>query len=864
MQAELLQMYDPERSKTVKQLGAPSTWDAFNSSLQKEISKWKTNQGEGVRILTETITSPTLSKDFQTFLGRYPKARWHSYEPIHFDLTREATLLAFGQDLRPLPDFSKASIVLSLDADFLGPGPAQLAEARAFMLRRKTPKLLNRLYVVESSVSLTGASADHRLPIRPSEIYHFALALAQELGVSGLPAFSSLSGYQQQWMKEIAKDLRSQPGNSIVLSGSHLPSAVQALSFAINDRLGNSGKTLSYIESIDSNPISQMTSLIELAQDMDQGKVTTLIVLGANPVYQAPSSLLFGERLKKVPLRIRHGLYEDETSNLCQWHLPESHFLESWGDSRAFNGQIGLQQPLISPLYSSRSAIEILSILLEQSGRTAHQALQDYWGQNLAQMRSTTSTFERAIHDGVIEHSEAPLVQAIQKSGWISKLPSPTPSSSNTLETTLRPDPTLWDGRYANNSWLQELPKPILQLTWDNAVLISPSTATRLGLKDEDEVELRANGQMVSGPILRVPGHPDETITLTLGYGRSRAGKVGNHRGYDAFTLQTHLSPNWIPKIEIRKTGKTWPLAVTHQHQSMEGRDIVIRSTWDEFNKKSEKIIPETFKSSHPTSYFRDDPHHSIKVANKAANGLANAWAMVIDLTTCIGCKACTIACQAENNIPVVGKEQVRNSREMHWIRVDRYFEGDSAHPKIYFQPVPCMHCEKAPCELVCPTVATNHSTDGLNQMIYNRCVGTRYCSNNCPYKVRRFNFFQYSDVKTPSLQLMYNPNVTVRSRGVMEKCTYCVQRIEAARIEAEIENRAIRDGEVIPACAQACPTDAIIFGDGNDRESRVAKHRNLPQNYFLLGELGTQPRTSYLASLRNPNPAVLALKEEG
>jgi molybdopterin-containing oxidoreductase family iron-sulfur binding subunit len=848
MQAELLQLYDPERSKSVLHFGEVSTWDSFLSQMQPEISNWETNAGAGVRILSETITSPTLLADIAAFLKRYPKAQWHSYDPIHRDAMIESTLQCFGRELQPIYDFSKPTVVLSLDSDFLGPGPAQQAYARGFMSRRGPTELSNRLYVIESSLTLTGAKADHRLPARSSQILTLALALAQEIGVPGLPKPTDLSADHQKWIHEAAKDLRSHAGASLVVAGEHQSPAVQSIAIAINDQLNNFGSSVSWIapptSEISQQNHSRVQSLNSLTQDMLQGKVTTLLILSANAVYQAPGSLGFGEALKKVPLRIRYGLYHDETSYLCHWHLPESHPLEAWGDARAYDGTISFQQPLISPLYDSRSGSELFSILLNQPGRTGYQALKNYWAGRLEGV-----SFESCIHDGILKGSASPRIQAKVSSRWKEKLlPPAQPNSKNQLEAVIRPDSTVWDGRYTNNAWLQELPKPLLQLTWDNAILVSPDTASRLQLNDEDEVELSVEGKTIHGAVLRVPGHPNDSLTLTLGYGRNRAGKVGNNRGYDAFLIQNHQSPYFLPKIDLKKTGRKYPLATIHDHQTMAGRDIVVRADLAELQSKGDKIVPESSRHSNHSSLL---PEYSYN---------ENAWAMVINLSTCIGCKACTIACQAENNIPVVGKEQVRNGREMHWIRVDRYFEGKPSAPRVYFQPVPCMHCEKAPCEYVCPTAATVHSHDGLNQMVYNRCVGTRYCSNNCPYKVRRFNFFQYADTKSKSIQLMYNPDVTVRSRGVMEKCTYCIQRIQEVRITAEKENRPIRDGEIITACAQACPTEAIIFGDKNDKSSRVAKLRENKAHYFLLAELGTQPRTSYLASIRNPN---LALQEE-
>jgi molybdopterin-containing oxidoreductase family iron-sulfur binding subunit len=844
MQAELLQLYDPERSKSVLHLGEVSTWDSFLSQMQREFSNWESNAGAGVRILTETVTSPTLLADIDAFLKRYPNAQWHSYDPAHRDSLYEATLQSFGRELQPVYDFSKPAVVLSLDSDFLGPGPAQQAYARGFMSRRGPGGISNRLYVIESTLTLTGAKADHRMAARAGQLPSLALALAHEIGLPGLPKANGLSTDQQSWIREAAKDLRSHAGASLVVAGERQSPALQSIAFAINDHLKNFGSSLSWIVPPAPESTHQLRSLNALTQDMAQGKVTALLILSANPVYQAPGSLSFGDALKKVPLRIRSGLYHDETSYLCHWHLPESHPLEAWGDARAFDGTVSFQQPLISPLYDTRSGSEIFSLLLNQPGRTGYQALKQFWAGRLDGV-----SFESCIHDGILKGSASPHVQTKLSPRWKEPISNAlAQNSQNQLEAVIRPDPTVWDGRYTNNAWLQELPKPLLQLTWDNAVLISPETALRLQLSDEDEVELSAEGKSIRGAILRVPGHPNDTLTLTLGYGRNRAGRVGNDRGYNAYEIQNHQSPYYLPKLTLKKTGHKYPLATIHDHQTMAGREIVVRADLTEFQTQGEKIVPE--KSRHV--------NHPSLIPEYSYN--ENAWAMVINLTTCIGCKACTIACQAENNIPVVGKEQVRNGREMHWIRVDRYFEGKPSTPRIYFQPVPCMHCEKAPCEYVCPTAATVHSSDGLNQMVYNRCVGTRYCSNNCPYKVRRFNFFQYADTKSKSLQLMYNPDVTVRSRGVMEKCTYCIQRIQEVRITAEKENRPIRDGEIVTACSQACPTEAIVFGDKNDKNSRVAKLRENKAHYFLLAELGTQPRTTYLASIRNPN---LALQEE-
>jgi molybdopterin-containing oxidoreductase family iron-sulfur binding subunit len=834
MQAELLALYDPNRAKSVLNLGEVSTWDAFSEKMLAQSAQWSASQGEGVRLLTGRVTSTTLLSGLQDFLKLYPKAHWHSYEPSESDARVNATRLAFGGNLRPYYDLAQAEVILSLDDDFLGPGPVQERYCRDFMSFRKPisqgkgaiPRL-NRLYMIESSVSITGASADHRWPMRRSAIPNLAYTLAKFLEVPGLPEVESagLTTSSVEWLQEIAADLKSHAGHSLVVCGADLSPETQALVFAINESLGNIGKSLA--------------SIAELSQDMAEGHVRTLIVLSANPVYDTPATLRFEDGFRKVPLRIHYGISPNETSVLSHFALPESHFLESWGDGRSYDGTVGLIQPLISPLYDSRTMIEVIAILLGLPGRSARQAVQETLG------LTDSKSFEEALQDGFLRDTAYKAVQVQMKPGWASGLKNsflPSNSNPSSLEAVIRPDPTIGDGRYSNNAWLQELPKPLLQLTWGNALLLSPATAKRLELQDEDEVQIRKDDRTVRASILRMPGHADNSATLYLGYGRSSAGDVGNNLGYNAYSLQDHRSPFFINDINIIKLGTKAPLATTHSHSSMEGRDLVVHGSVQDFLQHPDSFVKEELKQKPPT-LLADRPSPE------------EAWAMVIDLSTCIGCNACAIACQAENNIPVVGKDQVRAAREMHWIRVDRYFQGDTANPQVFFQPVPCMHCEKAPCEEVCPTAATNHSRDGLNQMIYNRCVGTRYCSNNCPYKVRRFNFFQYSDVKSRTAQLMHNPDVTVRSRGVMEKCTYCIQRIQSVRIEAEKEDRPIRDGEILTACQQACPTNAIFFGDQNNSKSRVSMLKALPQQYRLLNDLGTLPRTTYLAMIRNPNP---------
>jgi molybdopterin-containing oxidoreductase family iron-sulfur binding subunit len=876
MQAAVLSLYDPDRSRNVTHLGRISSWDAFLLKVARELPEWRQKKGAGFRILSGNITSPSLAAQLQAFLDAFPLARWHQYEPLQQGNSKQGLKGLFGQQLRPIYRLARAKVIISLDEDFLGPGPAQQTYSRAFIERRKLREPrgssastagFNRLYMAESSISLTGAFADHRLALAPDRVPDVALALAAEIGVPVKPPVSKspspLSEPQLHWIAHAAADLLAHPGESLVISGEHQSPLLHQLAALLNDKLKNIGNTVDFIQPPEIAPRSNIQSLSELTTQMEQGQVDTLLILGANPSYASSPELRFEERLSRVRLRIRLGQYEDETSSSCHWHLPEAHFLEKWGDGRAFDGTVSFQQPLIAPLYQGKSASEVLAFFLGQTGMNSYQLLQQYWRKERAALSEEEfqAFFKKCIHDGILESSAAPPVKPAFQSTALWPLPRSPLQAAGGLQLSFRPDPTIWDGQFANNGWLQELPKPLTQLTWDNAALISPATAQRLQLEDEDLVSIEIHKRQVQAPVLIVPGHPDETVTLHLGYGRTHAGSVGSGRGFNAYLLLGADQSLAVAGATLTKLHKKYELATTHAHDRMahdqmahdpmKGRAPVRAGTLEEYIKDPDQIVPDEARTHAQPSLLAGAPQ-------PARNMPGEAWAMVIDLNTCIGCKACTIACQAENNIPIVGKEQVRRSREMHWIRVDRYYGHDERspeNPRVFFQPVPCMHCENAPCEVVCPTAATNHSHDGLNQMVYNRCVGTRYCSNNCPYKVRRFNFFEYADFKTTSYKLQWNPEVTVRSRGVMEKCTYCIQRIQRVRIQAEIEKRPIRDGEIIPACQAACPTDAIIFGNRNDPGSRVARLEKTKLNYSLLNELGTRPRTTYLAKISNLGP---------
>jgi molybdopterin-containing oxidoreductase family iron-sulfur binding subunit len=759
------------------------------------------------------------------------------------DNVREGARIAFGESVNTVYRVDRAEVILTLDSDFLTSGPGSVRYAREFARKRRVDDgeaKMNRLYAVESSPTSTGAMADHRLRMRASDIEGFARALAREFGLKVAAGTSVPSNMPPEWIPALARDLRQHSGASLVVAGDHQPAIVHALAHAMNQTLGNFDKTVYFTEPIEESPVNQWQSIGELAADIRGGKVSTLLILGGNPVYDAPADLGLGDLLPKVKFTARLGLYEDETSALCHWHIPQAHSLESWGDARAYDGTITVIQPLIAPLYAGKSEHDFLALLTGQAGKPSHDIVREFWRAQKTNIPQFDAFWEKTLHDGVMAGTAFPPKQVSLKPGIGGQAPAP---NSQGLEIVFRPDPTIWDGRFANNGWLQELPKPLTKLTWDSVAMLSPKTAQRLGLRNEDAIELKYLGRTIVAPVWVMPGHADESVTVFLGYGRTRAGRVGTGAGFDAGWIRPYATP-WIGAgLEIRKTGRRWALAATQNHGTMEGRDLVRVATLEEYRNNPRFAQADVEKN-------RISLYPAVKYDSYA-------WGMALDLNACTGCGACVAACQAENNIAVVGKKQIMIGRHMHWIRIDRYFEGDMNDPNTYHEPVPCMQCENAPCEPVCPVGATVHSPEGLNDMVYNRCVGTRYCSNNCPYKVRRFNFFLFSDWVTPSLFGMRNPNVTVRSRGVMEKCTYCVQRINAVKIEAEKQDRSIRDGEIVTACQQACPSEAIVFGDINDPNSRVSKIKAKNLNYSLLEGLNTRPRTTYQARLRNPNSEI-------
>jgi MoCo/4Fe-4S cofactor protein with predicted Tat translocation signal len=839
-QASLLGMYDPDRSQNVASMGDVRSWQAFMAALRGPLAAQKSLQGAGIRILTTTISSPTLADQIRNFLKLYPQAKWHVYEPVNRDNALEGAKMAFGQSVETRYDFTKADVIVSLDADFLYGGfPGNVKYIRDFASRRNPDGNMNRLYVIESTPSATGAKADHRVGVKASEI-------------SGL--FSQKNALPAKFFEALKADVHSHAGSSVIVVGDHLPPDVHAFAHWMNAQLGNVGKTVFYTDPVDANPVNRNESLKELVADMQGGKVDLLINIGGNPVYDAPADLNFGDVMKsgKVPVRVHHGLYQDETAELCQWHVPSTHELESWGDARAYDGTVSIIQPLIAPLYSGKSAIEFVAMISGQSDATGYELVRSYW-----QKQHTGPDFEqfwrKSLHDGWVEGTAfAPKNLTAKAAGAAPETKSP---DANAIELNIRRDPTIYDGQFSNNGWLQELPKPMSKLTWDNAVQVGPRMAERLQLATKDVVELELNGKKLKGAVWIQAGHPDNSITITLGYGRKRAGRVGTEQGFNAYEFRTTANP-WIASgVQIRKTGDTYDLASTQGMQSMDTPDGDHRPLVRETSLAEYKKHPEFANEEEPS------PAKDVTLyPNYDYDKQKYEWGMAIDLNKCTGCNNCILACQAENNIPVVGQHQTLLGRHMHWIRVDVYYQGDRDNPKAFQQPVPCMQCENAPCEVVCPVGATSHSTDGLNDMVYNRCVGTRYCSDNCPYKVRRFNFLLFQDWDTQQYKMMRNPDVSVRSRGVMEKCTYCVQRINERRIDTEVatvrEGKEIRIGEELQtACQQSCPAGAIVFGNINDPNSTVSKWKSQARNYSLLGELNTRPRTTYLAEVRNPNP---------
>lgn len=874
-QAQILNFYDPDRLANVINAGNISTVEQFAQVARDALSAQKAKQGAGLRILTETVTSPLLAAQIGEFLASYPQAKWHVYDAADGDSARIASEAAFGANYAAHYNLKPAKVIVSLDSDFLQGRPDSVVLARQFADGRRqaaTTGEMNRLYSIESSLTITGSTADHRWAVKPSEVVGFATALAAAVGVTVNAGTSSVPAAA---VSAIAKDLQANPGASVVIPGENASPDVHVLAHAINAKLAAVGTTVSYTNPADFRPAHRDdASLAALTNALNQKLVDTIIIVGGNPVYNAPADLKFGDALTQhAAFKVHVSEYENETGQLCDWTVPMAHALESWSDLRAWDGTVSLIQPIIAPIHGDEvlSCHEVFS-LLAGARKQGYDLLHDFYTEGPAKLDE--KAFRRALHGGVIPGTAAKSVPAPTVNPSALSAIAPKPAADTEVKFVLCPK--VVDGRFSNNGWLRELPHPITKVTWDNVIEISPAMAQRSKIASGNILKLAVNGAEIQGPAWVQPGQPDGSVTVTLGYGRTNGGAVATTTeadalGYNAFPLRTTTSLSSASSAQISNQGGDYRFANVQMHHAMQGRDIVRATTLEELKKKG----PEAYK-------FSDEEEHSWKentmYPEEVFEWNGEQWAMTIDLNLCTGCNACVTACQAENNIPVVGKDQVARGREMHWIRIDRYYganervdedetASDLANPSVVYQPVMCLHCEKAPCEPVCPVAATVHSHDGLNQMVYNRCVGTRYCSDNCPYKVRRFNFLNYTDNQTqfaeqekiPLLRLLNNPEVTVRGRGVMEKCTYCVQRISDARIEAKKANLPIPDGGVITACQQACPTKAIIFGNKADAKSAVSKSLADKRSYMLLEDLNTRPRTQHLARLRNPNPEITA-----
>jgi Fe-S-cluster-containing dehydrogenase component len=873
--AEVAVLYDPDRLQMPTMQGGFGSWAEFLREFETV---------GPVAILTGNVSSPTLAAQIRRLVASRPGSRWFQYDAAHRDSAREGAVLAFGRPVETVYDFEQADVVLALEADPLLEGPGSLAYRKAVASRRDPDGEMSRLYAVESNPTTFGAMADHRLAAKPSDVLAFAKAL--ERAVRGR-AGAAPPGVDAKFFDAALQDLLGAGGRCAVVPGEYAPAAVHALCHAANHALGAVGKAVVHREPALADWQNNSAALRDLASMMAAGQVQALLVLGGNPVYCAPGDVDFAEALASVPFSAHLTLYDNETTQACRWALPASHFLESWGDGRGHDGTVALCQPLIEPLYDSKSEIEFLG-LLQGSAMTGEEAVRAQWGLDDAGWRE-------ALAKGVVGGPGTEVEGLVPVSSLAAGLPD---GDTNGIQVRVLPDPNIHDGCYSNVAWLQELPKPITNLTWDNAVHVSPATAKRLGVGQQtkvlglipfygahDIVRISVGGREAVGPVYINPGMADDTAVVHMGYGRKRAGGYGNvgdpeshGGGFDAMGLRVTDSPWLMGGGTIAKAGGQYPLANTQFHNTLDvkpedtGRDVIREVTLEEYRAHPDALQHPTEGGAHGGGH--GDGHgggHGPKLLYQNEKEFFDPatnyqWAMTVDLNLCTGCNACVTACQAENNIPTVQKEQVMNGREMHWIRIDRYYrakhgEFDEGDPAITFQPVTCMHCEAAPCEPVCPVAATVHSHEGLNQMVYNRCVGTRYCSNNCPYKVRKFNFLHFTakNEQVPVLQLLANPDVTVRGRGVMEKCTYCAHRINHARIEAKKEGREIRDGEVVTACQQACPSGAIVFGDMRREGNRVAKTRASLRNYILLEATNTRPRTTYLGKVRNPNPALEA-----
>jgi MoCo/4Fe-4S cofactor protein with predicted Tat translocation signal len=857
-QASLLGVYDPDRSKMVLEGGKDSTWEKFEAA----VNGLSLGDGSGLRFLSGTVTSPTLDGQRAEALKKWPRAKWVEYESVARDNERAGAMMAFGQAVNVHPQFDKAKVILSLDFDFLGTDwPTPLA-TKLFSKNRHVESeedldKISRLYVIESQFSLTGANAEHRLRMRGADVQQFAADLLAALG-----APPSGSDKRAKFLAALAKDLKATGKDALVVAGPRQPAIVHALAHQINQTLGAAGSTVTYTKAATTDRVdSGVDALKTLAGEMSAGQVSTLIILGANPAYTAPADLQFTTALSRVMNSIHLGAEDDETAAAAKWHLPESHYLEAWGDAQSTDGVVAIQQPMIDPIFGGKSAIEVMAVLLDSKDRKGHDLVKSHW---ISQWPAATAenTWRKTLNDGVIAGTQAAEVKPTVDSKKIQAVPA---AAASGIEVGFVPSATTWDGRFANNAWMQEAPDPITKLVWGNVALISPAMGREKSWKDGDMVALTRGNMKLEAAVMIQPGHADNAVTISLGYGRPKSGTVGTNVGFNAGLIRTSDSFWFGQGFAIAATGEKFVLANTQEHGSMEEPQLIASIKPNTRPLVREATIEEYKKNSKAIEELNEVPELDSVYPQLKWEGLQ--WGMAIDLGACTGCNACVVACQAENNVPVVGKDQVLRGREMHWLRMDRYYVGSMDDPRAVEQPIPCMQCENAPCENVCPVQATTHSPEGLNDMAYNRCVGTRYCANNCPFKVRHFNFLDWHKnflerrrIEPELMQMVYNPDVTVRMRGIMEKCTYCVQRIQEGRIATKTDGRKEFTGQgVVTACQQTCPADAIAFGNINDPNSKVAKLKKQERNYAMLAELDIKPRTTYLGRLRNPNPELEA-----
>ena len=900
-QASVLQLYDPDRSRRVRRGDDDSSWSNFVQAAQSLA-------GPTV-VLAEPSSSPTVARLRTQLAARFPGLRWVTYRPEGDDAFALATTALYGRPLRPAYDFAQADVVVSLEGDFLGTTDTnEVANSRSFAQAR-TPERgrMLRMYAVESHYTTTGGTADHRLRLKPSRVSDFAAALAGRVGVGGAPAGPAFGGRDAAFLDALAEDVRGK--RVVVIAGPTQPAHVHALALRMTAALGGLGTAMRLLDTGEAAAPPQGNDLAALTNAMRAGAVQNLLMIGVNPVYDAPGALRFAEALTRVPVSIHVGHHIDETAAKSSWHLPRAHYLEAWGDGRSYDGTLALIQPIVAPLNERidstnpneparerddiHSDVEIVNLLATRADAPGYDVVRETW------RTAVTGDFEkgwrRVLHDGFLP--DTAFAAAGVGAPGAGALPIPARPESG-VEVSVRLSPRVLDGSYANVSWLQELPDMVSKLVWDNAAYMSRATAERLGLAVEydsgrysvDRAELAVGGRKVELPVWILPGHADDAITVEMGYGRQiattravkeRPGLLGRFNtdfktdmywsGPLANGVGENVAPlreaNFAPVVtaSVRKASAGYTLVTTQEAgvgSDMNDRPLILEATFDEYRanpafvKEREVEVPGGGLWDEQEALWGQDRHPRNQDFYKDNPYNRNQWGMVVDLTTCTGCSACVIACQAENNVQVVGKEQVSKGREMHWLRMDRYFIGqDQDNPRMAFQWLACVHCENAPCESVCPVAATYHSPDGMNHMVYNRCIGTRYCSNNCPYKVRRFNWFNWTHTLPLQVQMQQNPDVTVRSRGVMEKCSFCVQRVREVNDRVTIEARGIREGEVQTACQQACAAGAITFGDLNNAESAVLAAKRNPRRYDLLAELGTRPRVSYLGRVRNPNP---------